>query len=229
MGFGALAYDPTAGLLVPDALPDVGAPLIPSGPQWRGTRLGNRLLGTGGEERFQTWPEKLVRSAVTLPGDVLSGEQPILPPGLRREDYTDAPPPAPGSAEGIFGNTLFAPVQAQPNDPAYERAQDLAGMAGGGMMFGRLGAEATLGSGPVMRRHSMIDNADQLRELANQRRARGEATGKSNRAGISSGQTRPKAHGRIPSRAPRRDGKPTRRARSPVSRTWCRQKTRAPI
>lgn len=138
-GFGALAYDPATGLpIMPDALPDVGAPLIPSGPALSGTKLGNRLFGTGTEERFQTWPEKLVRSALTLPGDVASGEQALLSAGLRREDYTDAAPAARGTAEGIFGNTLFTPQPWQPNDPAYERAQDTAGLAGGGMIFGRL-------------------------------------------------------------------------------------------
>lgn len=177
--FGALAYDPMTGLAITPEMPDPSAPVVAT-PQGTFSKAINRLAGTQfGEPRMQTWPEKLVRSAATLPGDVVSGDQPMLQPGLRREDYTDAAPPARGSAEGIFGNTLFTPVPWQPNDPAYERAQDLAGMAGGGMMFGRLGAEATLGSGPVMRRNSMIENADQLRELANQRRARGEATGKS--------------------------------------------------
>jgi len=37
----------------------------------------NRLLGTGGEERYKTWPEKLVVDAVTAPGNVLKSETPV--------------------------------------------------------------------------------------------------------------------------------------------------------
>lgn len=104
-----------------------------------GTKVGNRLFGTGGEERFQTWPERMLRSGATLPGDVLSGEQQMLPPGLRREDYTDKPIP-----DGMT-------VAAQPNDPAYERAQDLAGMAGGAGLTTGATEAATLGSTAFLR------------------------------------------------------------------------------
>lgn len=37
----------------------------------------NRLLGTGGEERYKTWPEKLVMDAITAPGNVLASETPV--------------------------------------------------------------------------------------------------------------------------------------------------------
>lgn len=104
-----------------------------------GTKVGNRLFGTGGEERFQTWPERMLRSGAALPGDVLSGEQQMLPPGLRREDYTDKPAP-----DGMT-------VTAQPNDPAYERAQDLAGMAGGAGLTTGATEAATLGSTAFLR------------------------------------------------------------------------------
>lgn len=148
MGFGALAYDPMTGLAITPEEPAADVPTAPAVPPTGFYRALHRLTGTEfGQPRMQTWPEKLVRSAVPLPGDVVSGEQALLPPGLRREDYTDAAPAARGSAEGIFGNTLFTPMSWQPNDPAYERAQDTAGLAGGGMMFGRLGgpAAATVG------------------------------------------------------------------------------------
>lgn len=142
MGFGALAYDPMTGLAITPEEPDPRAPTVAT-PQGALSKAVNRLAGMQfGEPRMRTWPENLVRSAATLPGDVLSGDQPMLAPGLRREDYTDAAPAARGSAEGVFGNTLFTPQPWQPNDPAMERAQDLAGMAGGGMMFGRLAQPA---------------------------------------------------------------------------------------
>lgn len=37
----------------------------------------NRLLGTGGEERYKTWPEKLVVDAITAPGNVFKSETPV--------------------------------------------------------------------------------------------------------------------------------------------------------
>lgn len=62
---------------------------------------------------WQTWPARLAQSAydaAKLPGDVYSGNVPMVMPGLRREDFTDTP----GSA--------------QPNDAAIGRAADLAGL-----------------------------------------------------------------------------------------------------
>jgi len=60
----------------------------------------------------QTWPGRIAQSAyesVRLPGDVYSGVTPMAPPGLRREDFTDAP------------------GWEQPNDSIIGRATDLAG------------------------------------------------------------------------------------------------------
>lgn len=145
---------PTTDASVNTALmPDVGAPAIGDGGELsKGTKVGNKLFGTGGEERFQTWPERMIRSGSSLAGDVLSGEQPMLPPGVRREDYTDIPAPQEPTEDSTWlGKKLsVAPVAAQPNDPAYERAQDMAGMAGGsGLMTGAV--DGTLGSAPFLR------------------------------------------------------------------------------
>ena len=71
-----------------------------------------KLLGVGGEERYQTWPERTVRSAFTLPAQMYSGEVPM------------------GSDEEI------------------QRAQDIAGLAGGTMFAGVKPGVATLGAGP---------------------------------------------------------------------------------
>lgn len=79
----------------------------------------DRLLGTGGEERYVTWPEKMVRSGTTLPGDVMSGAEPMADPATGR------------TSERVI-----------------ERAQDIAGMVGGSALTQR-GGSATLGSGPV--------------------------------------------------------------------------------
>ena len=72
-----------------------------------------KLLGVGGEERYQTWPERTVRSAFTLPAQMYSGEVPM------------------GSDEEI------------------QRAQDIAGVAGGTMFAGVKPGVASLGAGPV--------------------------------------------------------------------------------
>lgn len=112
---------------VGEAMPEAyGAPETP--------KTIRRLTGTQpGEPRYQLWPEKMVRSGATLAGDVLSGRQAVLPPGLRREDYTDVPAPFGPTEDSTWlgGKMGWAPQAAQPNDPMMERAQDMAGLAGG--------------------------------------------------------------------------------------------------
>lgn len=97
-------------------------------------------------DRYQLWPERMVRSAATLAGDVVSGKE-VVTPGLRREDFTDEPAPGVGAARegGIPGvQGLLRPVAQQPGDRVVERAQDLTGaMVTGaipGMPRGALGA-----------------------------------------------------------------------------------------
>lgn len=145
-------YTPTGeSVYAQPAPPDNELLARPPEPQGALSRGINRLLGTQfGEERYQTWPEKMVRSAATLAGDVVSGAVPVLPPGSRREDFTDEPAP------GVPDNAPWwkmAPVAAQPNDLMMERAQDLAGVAMGGGIGGTgkaaAAGEAVLGSGPV--------------------------------------------------------------------------------
>lgn len=113
-------YDNQAQAALP-AQPDMWATVA---------RAGKRLLGVGGEERYQTWPERTIRSALTLPAEVYQGTV-QTGPGLRREDVTDIP------------------GTAQPLDPLIERAQDVAGLAGGTMFAGVKPGVASLGAGPV--------------------------------------------------------------------------------
>lgn len=102
-------YDPATGIpLTPLALP------VDDGPN----PIAAKLFGIG-QERYQLWPERMIRSAVTLPGDVTSGQLPILDPQTGRT-----------------------------SEKVIERAQDLAGMAGGGLLLEKPGV-ATLGSGAV--------------------------------------------------------------------------------
>jgi hypothetical protein len=112
-----------------------------------------KLFGLGGEERYQTWPEKMVRSGASLAHDMMSGETNYVP-GLRREDVTDKPPPSgPTEDSTALGRYLnLPPVAAEPNDEVIERAQDMAGLAGvGGVGGAGEEAGAALGSGPMLR------------------------------------------------------------------------------
>lgn len=147
-------YTPTGESMYAQPAPD-NALLAAPEQQSALSRGINRLLGTQfGEERYQTWPEKMVRSAATLAGDVLSGAVPVAPPGLRREDVTDEPAPGVDSNAPWWKVSRWVPpVAAQPNDLMMERAQDLAGVAMGGGIGGTgkaaAAGEAVLGSGPV--------------------------------------------------------------------------------
>ena len=42
-----------------------------------GFKAADKLLGIGGQERYQTWPEKMVRNALAAPHDVLNNPQPM--------------------------------------------------------------------------------------------------------------------------------------------------------
>lgn len=101
-------------------------------PFSQGTRVGNRMFGTGGEERYQFWPERMIRSAVTLPGDVMSGETSVQ------------------SIDPVTGETHTSPQ-------AIERAQDTAGLMGSSTLF-RAPTPNTLGSG-AMRFYSPVEQA----------------------------------------------------------------------
>lgn len=64
----------------------------------------------------------------------------MLPPGLRREDFTDAAPPQ--AAPGSWLNS----AEHQPNDEIIGRATDLAGaLGGGGMPMAERGAAGIFG------------------------------------------------------------------------------------
>lgn len=100
-------------------------------PEKRGVM--DQLLGLTGP-RYQLWPEKIVRSGLSLGHDVMT--DPVLANTLHREDLTDIPvdqnTPREGGVLGL--RDYFAPVQAEPQDPLIERSQDMAGLAGGAGM-----------------------------------------------------------------------------------------------
>src|ERR1019366_8000512 len=74
-----------------------------------GLDVYNALTGSGGQERYQLFPERIVRSALSLPADVMSGKvaTPMQQPqGGTEEDYS--------------------------SDPLLQRVQDMAALMGGG-------------------------------------------------------------------------------------------------
>jgi len=93
-----------------------------------GNRLLDKITGAGGEERFQFWPERMVRSGVSLPRDVAIGEV-----------------------------QMWDPRTGHTSEQAIERAQDTAGLAGGSILFEKPGV-GTLGSGPMRRTKMEFDH-----------------------------------------------------------------------
>lgn len=105
----------------------------------------DKLFGLHGQERYQLWPEKLVRDAISAPHDVMT--EGLLPPGLRREDFTDIP--ASTEPTTAVGKALgLAPTAWQPNDNAVEKAQAVSALAGTGGLAGA-GNEAGVALGVV--------------------------------------------------------------------------------
>lgn len=116
-----------------------------------GTTFGNRLFGTGDEERYQTWPEKMIRSGASLPGDVAAGKfdtQPAVPGQWSDEDE---------ARRDLDQQELLA------------RAQDTAGMAGGTAFGAADSSVASLGAGPVRRAGALpMDEASRMARAAEQ-------------------------------------------------------------
>ncbi len=101
-------------------------------------RVIDKLLGTNGQERYQLWPEKLIRDALAAPHDVYT--EGALPPGLRREDFTDKPVPS-GLTSAVG-----------PESKLIGQALDVSALAGTGGLAGTGEVAGTaLGAGPFLR------------------------------------------------------------------------------
>ncbi|MDE2031403.1 MAG: hypothetical protein KGI58_04060 [Patescibacteria group bacterium] len=111
------------------SLPDIGEPLINSGPETSGTQIGNKLVGTGGEERYITWPEKVIRDALSAPSGAMANN------------------PYP---EGSEEHSAFEDYRNQGMVPAALNMSALAG-TGGLAGAGEDAGAATLGAGPFLR------------------------------------------------------------------------------
>lgn len=114
----------------------------------------DKLFGQTGE-RYQLWPEKIVRDALSAAHDVKEGKE-LSNIGLRREDVTDKPvpqrgdkPDMPGALTSVAGGIL-TPTASSPQDSIIEKAQAISALAGTGGLAG--GAEgAVLNATPSLR------------------------------------------------------------------------------
>jgi len=98
-------------------------------------KLLKKLFGLGGEERYQLWPEKVLREGLASAGEVMDKGTNL---GLRREDVTDIPPPdMPTKDSTWLGRKLnISPVAASPQDDIIEKAQAISALAGSGGIGG---------------------------------------------------------------------------------------------
>jgi hypothetical protein len=101
---------------------------------------------------YQPWWNRVAMSGATLAHDVMTGQEPMLIPGMRREMYTDVPPPTGPTEDSTWlGKKLgLPPVAWDPNDPVIERAQDMAALAGTGGL-GNTEEGAVLNATPSLR------------------------------------------------------------------------------
>lgn len=117
----------------------------------------DRLFGTNGQERFQTWPERMVRSGLALPADVYEGRTPIesptgypgsLQPSYVTRDIEPTKIPFTNYEIPSVLNALGVKSLNVPNENSeIARAQDTAGMAGlGGIGMAPKGVLGTSGS-----------------------------------------------------------------------------------
>jgi hypothetical protein len=66
----------------------------------------DKLFGLNGQERYQTWPEKMVREAVTAPGDVLASPTPMTSEQMIAPAQAIAGMAGGGSLPGVMANGL---------------------------------------------------------------------------------------------------------------------------
>lgn len=125
-GDGGLPIDPST-------LPDVGPSLISDGGQFSAgnstvNSIVDKLLGTNGQERYQLWPERLIRDAISAPHDIAQQN------------------PYPEGSEQFYS---FEDSRQKAMLPA---AMNMAALAGTGGLGGvGEGAASSLGSAPFLR------------------------------------------------------------------------------
>lgn len=110
-----------------------------------GTDIGNKLAGTGGKERYQLWPEKVIRSALTTIPEGMAGKIPTT--------EVDPETGAVYTSQELIG-----------------RAMDMATFAGVGGLGGTGSGGVALGAGPSLRPYKNVpDNLMGFRKNGQQK------------------------------------------------------------
>lgn len=86
-----------------------------------GVTAFDKLLGVGGQERYQTWPEKMVRDAIAAPHDVLNNPNPqtsedLIKPAMDIASLAGGGGLATGLPEGAIGSVGSKLVQPAMKD-----------------------------------------------------------------------------------------------------------------
>lgn len=106
----------------------------------------DKLMGLGGQERFQTWPEQMVRSGTTLPGDAYAG--------VTAPEQIQPTEPGFWSEEDEFRQQVANKAAAE---NVIHRAQDTAGLMGGASMpNAEAGAVGVAGGRPPIKNQGWL-------------------------------------------------------------------------
>ena len=108
------------------------------------SRIADRLFGLNGVERYQLWPERLVRSAVTAPGEVLANPVPTTSGDLIKPALDTAALAGTGGLAGVgedaglalgagpflrpalkYNNKIYKAPIKDPNNPVFFGAEHL--------------------------------------------------------------------------------------------------------
>src|ERR1019366_4169832 len=119
-----------AASLPPDPGATHGLPVAPP----PGLDIYNALTGSGGQERYQLFPERIVRSALSLPADVMQGSvnNPITGNPYDHGAIVDPSGPVVNQG-GLLSSFGVKPVGGNdPEDELLQRVQDMAALMGGG-------------------------------------------------------------------------------------------------
>lgn len=132
-GNSSLPVDNTVVNGAPEAVVE-----IPVSQPSRSSSLVNSVINKlfrDDDQRYQLWPEKIVREALTGANAVMKEGSNL---GLRREDVTDIPAPSMPTKDSTWlGEKLgIAPVYATPQDSIIEKAQAISALAGTGGLAG---------------------------------------------------------------------------------------------
>lgn len=130
-----------------------------------------------------TWPARLARTLLEgfkAPGDAIQGKT-AVPIGLRREDFTDIPPPSAGPNYPDAGAPQFTatPDTAQPIDATIAKTTDIAGALMSGGSLGAVKGAAGIFGGRLAKTadHAALKRAEEMATAGKRPKDIWDATG----------------------------------------------------